>query len=572
MAFGRLSSLVGHLRRLVAAPERCGLGDALLLERWLQLRDEAAFEVLLWRHGPLVLGVCRRLLREPQDVEDAFQATFLTLLRKAGSIRRSDSVAAWLYRVAYRIALRAGAARRNDAELLGDDVPAPEGETELLWRDLRPVLDEEVNGLPARYRTAFVLCYLQGKTNAEAAAEIGCPVGTILSRLNWARQRLRKRLERRGLTLTAGLLAVLLVERAIAAPAPASLVQATFQAGLAFAAGEVSGGAVSAKVLTLTQEVIRAMFLAKLKVAAVAAAVTAISLGAGVLAYQSWAGEPRGSEPRAPVPGLPDRGRPQAPASDSPDASQPMYLKVPSQRDGLLLYVATELTPEERAKLAANASDAELAKLGFVRVTETWVYTEWLKGQPESEIIEIDVGKEGAKDFRKFRRVAEGEQVADAAKVECVRQERILRKLKPGDRVKKGDLLGLVDPRVAIDEYQLRKTKVKAAEADHLASQKTRDEAFQRMKTAEKLRERNPTAIPLEEVRGAQLTYDRYFSEEVAKQEAIGSAERELNQGLALLLMTEIRARAAGTIAAIWVRRGEAVKALEAVLQLDVKD
>src|SRR5262245_60525855 len=148
MAFGQLNSLVDHLRRLVSAPERSGLGDALLLERWVQLRDEAAFEVLLWRHGPLVLSACKRLLRDPQDIEDTFQATFLTLLRKAGAIRRSEAVAAWLYRVAYRIALRAGAARQAGPELLDADVPAPESETELLWRDLRPVLDEEVNGLP----------------------------------------------------------------------------------------------------------------------------------------------------------------------------------------------------------------------------------------------------------------------------------------------------------------------------------------------------------------------------------------------------------------------------------------
>src|SRR5262249_1365227 len=161
-----------------------------LLQRWLARRDEAAFELLLWRHGPMVLALCRRLLRHAQDAEDAFQATFLTLVRKAGSIANREALAAWLYKVAYRVALRARAAAATRAALpiTSMDLPAAEPAQDLLWRDLRPVLDEEVSRLPARFRGPFVLCYLEGKTNEQAARELGCPLGTVLSRLSRGRE------------------------------------------------------------------------------------------------------------------------------------------------------------------------------------------------------------------------------------------------------------------------------------------------------------------------------------------------------------------------------------------------
>src|SRR5262245_41153300 len=139
-----LSNLVLRLQRAVGA-EAEGLSDASLLARWCELRDEAAFELLLWRHGPLVLGVCRRLLDRTEDVEDVFQATFLVLVRKAGAIRKAVSVSSWLYKVAYRLALRVrrernvGPVTAEMAEDLAESRP-----DDLLWRDLRPVLDEEV--------------------------------------------------------------------------------------------------------------------------------------------------------------------------------------------------------------------------------------------------------------------------------------------------------------------------------------------------------------------------------------------------------------------------------------------
>ncbi len=179
-----LHAVLHQLRRVVARERTDELSDAQLLDDFVQRRDEAAFELLVWRHAGLVLGTCRRLLRDRHEAEDAFQATFLVLIRKAATISRRDSLGSWLHRVAVRIAQRARAqAARRMTAALPEEVPAPEPKDDLLWRDLRPVLDEEVSRLPEKYRRPFVLCYLEGNTNEQAARQLGCPRGTILSRL-----------------------------------------------------------------------------------------------------------------------------------------------------------------------------------------------------------------------------------------------------------------------------------------------------------------------------------------------------------------------------------------------------
>ena len=181
-----------------------GLTDGQLLARFVATRDEPAFAALVRRHGPMVLGVCRRLLPRGPDAEDAFQATFLVLFRRARALDRGGSVANWLYTVAYHVALRAraDAARRRQCERAvprRDEAPAAD-----VWSDLRPVLDEELTRLPDKYRAPVVLCYLEGKTNEEAGRLLGCPVGTVKGRLSRARDLLRARLARRGVTLSAG--------------------------------------------------------------------------------------------------------------------------------------------------------------------------------------------------------------------------------------------------------------------------------------------------------------------------------------------------------------------------------
>jgi RNA polymerase sigma factor (sigma-70 family) len=282
-----LQTMLGKLQRLAGRELGGGLTDAELLRRYREWRDEAAFETLVWRHGGMVLAVCRRTTRSEQDAEDAFQATFLALARSAHAITRQESVGGWLYRVASRIArrLRARTARQAAGPLPETAQPAAGPEEDLLWRDLRPVLDEEVGRLPAKYRVPFVLCYLEGRTNEEAARELGWPRGTIATRLAHARRRLRARLTRRGLALSAGLLAAALARQASAASAPAPLVLHTSRAALAFAASRPAATPlVTPRVLTLTQGELRTMFLTRLKLVTAALLATAVAVLALTLA------------------------------------------------------------------------------------------------------------------------------------------------------------------------------------------------------------------------------------------------------------------------------------------------
>jgi RNA polymerase sigma factor (sigma-70 family) len=192
-------SLFRQIQPKVQPPLIRSVPDALLLERFLQKQDEAAFELLTWRHGAMVYGVCQRILRHAQDAEDAFQATFLTLARKAATICKRESVGGWLYRVAFRIALRAKAQRTHRARLekLLDDVPVQGRSVDPVavaaWHELCRLVDAALSRIPEKYRTAFILCHLEGKTCEEAAEHLGCPRGTILSRLGRARERLRAR-------------------------------------------------------------------------------------------------------------------------------------------------------------------------------------------------------------------------------------------------------------------------------------------------------------------------------------------------------------------------------------------
>jgi RNA polymerase sigma factor (sigma-70 family) len=229
--------------------------DEQLLDRVLTLGEseaEEAFQALVRRHGPMVLGVCRHILGQVHDAEDAFQATFLVLARKAGTIRDRRVLGCWLYEVAYRIAVRAKthAVRRRSRERQGAEVAAvaPAGDQDLAqdlaWAELRPVLHEEVNRLPEKYRSAVVLCYLEGRTNEEAAALLRWPVGTVKGRLSRARELLRSRLARRGLALSAAFLMARLAQgTAFAEEVPARLYGSTARHAVRAARG---GSAASA--------------------------------------------------------------------------------------------------------------------------------------------------------------------------------------------------------------------------------------------------------------------------------------------------------------------------------------
>jgi RNA polymerase sigma factor (sigma-70 family) len=332
MANASLGKVVRHLRQVLDPEGVCAPSDTDLLSRVVGQRDTAAFEVLVWRHGGMVLGLCRRLLGNEHDAEDAFQATFLVLLRKAGTIGKRQALSSWLYKVAFRVALRLRARQRSRRERPGVEIPAREATPELIWRDLRPVLDEEINALPAKYRTPFILCYLEGLTNEEAARHLGCPKGTILSRLSWARQQLRDRLTRRGLALSAGALTAALAGSTASAAPPVAMVTTTVNAAALTTAGKTIAGAVSGQAALLTQGVLREMFLNRIKiVAAVLLGIGVLTLGVGGFAAQSLrerpASNPAGEARRLARADAPDKVA--ARHEDDHVAHKPVLVRVP---------------------------------------------------------------------------------------------------------------------------------------------------------------------------------------------------------------------------------------------------
>jgi RNA polymerase sigma factor (sigma-70 family) len=271
-------TLVGQLRQLRRVARLEELADGELLRLFVTCQDEAAFAALLKRQGPMVLGVCRRVLHRPEDAEDAFQAVFLVLVRRAASIGQQESVGGWLYRVAYRVAMKAkiSAARRvkRESRAAQPSSTAAEPGAELAWTELRPVLDEELNLLPEKYRTPLVLCYLQGKTYTEAARELGWSNGTLSGRMAHGRTLLRERLIRRGITLSAVALAAALGSSQASAAVPPFLMNCTCQALAPLIAGKATVAGFSAQVLELAGAVLRTMRLTKLK------AVSVLSLAA----------------------------------------------------------------------------------------------------------------------------------------------------------------------------------------------------------------------------------------------------------------------------------------------------
>jgi RNA polymerase sigma factor (sigma-70 family) len=285
MASEPASRLSQFVHQVAGPPPERDSPDRHLLERFVRGRDQAAFAALVQRHGPMVLGVCRRLLRDAHEAEDAFQATFLVLAHKAGSIARPESLGPWLHGVAYRAAARARQAARRRAREREAAPPDGDPADELAWRELRQVLDEELGRLAPKYRAPLVLFYLEGKTTEEVAGLLGCPKGTVLSRLARGRDRLRERLARRGLALSAGLMVGVLTEKAAAAAVPAALALGTAHAAAA--------GAIPAPVAALTKGVLRAMSLSRLKVVTAAAlALTVAAAGTVVWVRQALAEKP----------------------------------------------------------------------------------------------------------------------------------------------------------------------------------------------------------------------------------------------------------------------------------------
>ena len=248
MATRALASLVQLLRQS-RIHHRGTTTDAELLELFISQRDNDAFEVLVRRHGPMVLAVCRRILHNEADVEDCFQATFLVLVRRAASLRRRGLVGSWLYGVARNVALKARAMRnlrhRREKEAAAEKVRKPADHDQ----HLQELLDQELQALPDRYRAAIVLCDLEGLTIVAAAKELSCPQGTLKARLVRGRAMLAKRLTRQGLTLGTGAVAAALAQNLASASVPLPLVTSTVKAAGLVAAGQAAAGAIGAKVV-----------------------------------------------------------------------------------------------------------------------------------------------------------------------------------------------------------------------------------------------------------------------------------------------------------------------------------
>jgi RNA polymerase sigma factor (sigma-70 family) len=282
----RARIIFDYLRKAVL-PKGAGLTDGQLLRQYFAHRDEAAFAVLVRRHGPMVLAVCRRLLRCAEDAEDAFQAAFVVLARKGRRIAERQTIGGWLHGVAYHVALDAGrrGARRRAKEQQVEIMPQPivtpkEDQSELL-----AVLDRELTRLPEKYRLPVVLCELEGRSRKEAARQLGLPEGTLSSRLATARKTLAKRMVGRGVAVMGASLTALLASEAGAAVVPGPLVASTVRA---------AGGVVSAGVVALAEGVLKAMLLTKIKSAGLVLLLAAsVGVGTVTLTYRTTAAEPQ---------------------------------------------------------------------------------------------------------------------------------------------------------------------------------------------------------------------------------------------------------------------------------------
>jgi len=312
MVTSQISEVISHLRRTVLLCDGAGLTDGQLLEGFISRRDEVALAALVKRHGPMVWGVCRRILRNYHDAEDAFQATFLVLVRKAASIASRELLANWLYGVAHQTALkaRATAANRRGRERQLMEMPEPVTIEPDLWNDLQPLLDQELSRLPDKYRIAIVLCDLEGKTRKEAARQLGVPEGTLAARVARARGMLAKRLTRHGLVLAGGALGMMLSQKAASAGVPAAVLSSTIKVASFFAAGPaVASAVVSTRVAALTEGVLKSMLLRTLRAAVVMMlAIGALGIAAGALAQRTGTGEPRPLVSKSAAP-RPDEGK-----------------------------------------------------------------------------------------------------------------------------------------------------------------------------------------------------------------------------------------------------------------------
>jgi RNA polymerase sigma factor (sigma-70 family) len=347
MTTGKTSELFRQLGGKEMLPHGTGLSDAQLLEGFVARREEAALAAIVRRHGPMVWGVCRRVLGNYHDAEDAFQATFLVLVRKAASIAAPDLLANWLYGVAHQTALKARAttAKRSARERQVMEMPEPAVPEQDLWAELEPLLDQELGRLPTRYRTAIVLCDLEGKTRKEAAGQLGVPDGTLAAWVARGRGMLARRLARHRLLLSGEALAAVLLQNAASAGVPVSVMASTMTATRLFASAPAAAtGAISAKAAALADQVVKAMLVSKLKLGMAVLAIVAL-LGAAVGASASHMMGQAPADPKAQAP--PTAGKSAGEQNPLPDG-----LRTPPPPEERRVAVPERDRDEEYPKLS----------------------------------------------------------------------------------------------------------------------------------------------------------------------------------------------------------------------------
>jgi RNA polymerase sigma factor (sigma-70 family) len=363
-----------HLRTLVARQAADVLSDRQLLENFRTQRSEDAFAALVRRHGPMVLGVCRRVLGDLHDAEDAFQATFLTFVRRAASIRKPDSVGSFLHGVARHLAakLKARVARRAAHERRLASRRPDHRTDDITWRELRAALDEGLARLPEKYRGPLVLCYLEGRTQDEAARQLGWSKAVFRRRLEQGRILLGRSLSRRGLTLSAALAAPLLAGAAARASVSPALTETTVRAGFELATGRAAAAVVPPQVATLVEGGTHYLLSAKVKIAL--AVLLAAGVAAGVLAQHAAGARAPAPPPAAPVPEkAKEATRPAPPRPD--DETIPVKGRVldPGGRpvSGAKVYVSS-YTYKEKTDPAVRATTGEDGRFAF-KATKTEV-------------------------------------------------------------------------------------------------------------------------------------------------------------------------------------------------------
>ncbi len=402
MVNGCVSSALRQVARVFQEGTFTGLSDPQILERFVDGRDEAAFEALLVRHGPMVLNVCRQLLRDPHDAEDAFQAVFLVLVRKAGSIRLHDSLGPWLYTVAGRVAARARANRRRTRarEVSGGELPESPANESGDFLDVAGVIHEELGRLPERLRAPLVLCYLEGLTHELAARQLGCPVGTVHSRLSRARGLLHKRISRRGLAVSAAALGSLLGSNAMAGVVPFHLRMSLIKAVTQWMRGSaIKGGiGISVSVATLLEGVLNVIRIKKLAMVAMGA-ITVGAVGLALTVAMVGRAEPPGETvpvEKELVRGIGPDGRVQG-----------AFSAKPSSRLATMTYYVGDIVspPAPRAKpVSPNASGPPASpppqpapdfKPVIELITSTVASSAWIvnDGREQQTVSKLDVGE-----------------------------------------------------------------------------------------------------------------------------------------------------------------------------------